>query len=137
MAKKKAKRKTKRKLTAKQLRALAKGRATMKKRAAAKKRTAKKAKRKRRANPAYGNFLSASRAAIRHGKNPVRASSRAVPKYYIVNRTGKTNRYYDGLGFSTKLSTAATWKDLPAAKRVAQALADHTGKKVSVYDGSL
>ena len=131
MAKKKAKRKTKRTLSAKQLRALAKGRAVMKKRAAAKKRTAKKATKKtRRKNPAYGNFLSASRAAIRHGVNPVRASKRATPHYAIKSKGG----FFDGAGFTRNARDAAHYRDLKTCKRIAQRVADASGRDCSIVD---
>jgi len=117
--------KAKRKATPAQLRNLAKGR----KKLAARRKTKKKRATKR--NPARGNFLSA-RNVLKTGRatNPVRPSSKVIPHYAI--KSGK--RYFDGARFTGKPADAAMWKNLNTCKRVAQSLANATGKDCAIVD---
>ena len=122
-----AKRKTKRKATPAQLRALAKGRRTL----AARRKTKKKT---RRRNPAYGNY-SVARGVVRQGwpkkkRTPTRSANpcRASKQYGI--QVG--SRYFDGAGMTSKKEDAARWRKLNPCKRVAQKLADATGKDVAI-----
>lgn len=122
-----AKRKRKRKATPAQLRALAKGRRTL----AARRKTKKKT---RRRNPAYGNY-SVARGVVRQGwpkkkRTPTRSANpcRASKQYGI--QVG--SRYFDGAGMTSKKEDAARWRKLNPCKRVAQKLADATGKDVAI-----
>ena len=135
--------KKKRKATKKQLANLAKGRAALKKkRAAAKKknphrkkvrRVAKKKTAKRR--PSRAATHKKARAALRTGSrtagkpaNPVKPSSRAHP-HYAIKQGG---RFYDGAGFTKDKKQAALWMDLGRCKRIAQKVADATGKACEI-----
>ena len=126
MAKRKAKRKTKRKATPAQLRALAKGRRTLKKKRAAKKRT-------RRRNPAYGvpGYMHA-RSAIRKGTTGRRRNpNRNKRPMYAIKANG---RFFTGKGFTAKKGDAAHWANLSTCESVAQSLADATGKTCSIVN---
>jgi len=130
MAKKK-----KRKATKKQLANLAKGRAALKKKRAAAKRknpvrkkarrVAKKKTAKRR--PSRATHPKA-RAALRKPRNPVKPSSRVKP-HYAIKQGG---RFYDGAGFTKDKKQAAMWMDLSRCKRIAQQVADATGKACEI-----
>lgn len=127
MAKKKAKRKTKRKATPAQLRALARGRAT-----AARNRKKKAPKRKkvaRRRNPAYGNY-QAARAVARGSRrvNPVRPLG---AKMFFVMRGA---RYFTGYSFSQQKGLAVHYTSIGAAKAAAQKLANKTGTAIRIVD---
>lgn len=119
-------RKKKRKATPAQLRALAKGRAT-----AARNRKKKAPKRKkvaRRSNPAYGNYSKARQIARGTRRpNPVRK----LAPVYAIESSGK---YFNGVRFSGTAETAARFKTLKHASRVAHILADDYKKSVRIVD---
>ena len=117
------KKKTKRKATPAQLRALAKGRATLKKKRGKKRVTRKKTIRR----PSRVTHPKA-RAALRQPRNPVKPSSRASPHYAIKQGA----RFYDGSGFTKDKRDAAMWMNLNRCKRVAQKVADATGKACEI-----
>ncbi len=121
MAKKKIR---KGKATPAQLRALKKAHAALRKKRALKKRAPKR----RRRNPAYGNYQKArSVARGSRAKNPVRKLS----PLYAIKAGG---RYFDGVRFSSKVGNAARFATLPHCKNVAQKIADATGKSCSIVN---
>ena len=95
-----------------------------------KKKTAKKRATKR--NPAFGNFMDA-RNVLKTGRatNPVKKSG----VYVLMTRSGKTDKYYDGVFFGPK-TNAAHWTSIPVVKRIAQSVSDATGKSISILDVS-
>lgn len=84
-------------------------------------------------NPAYGNFMTA-RNVLKTGRstNPVRKTSGV---YVLMSRSGKTDKYYDGVFWGPK-ANAAHWTSIPVVKRVAQSVSDETGKSISILDVS-
>lgn len=116
-----ARKKTKRKATPAQLRALAKGRRTLKKKRA-----------KSRRNPvtrqAPATYLKARQVARGSRRpNPVRK----LAPLYAIKANG---RYFDGVRFSSKVSNAARFATLAHCKNVAQKVADATGKTCAIVN---
>ena len=123
--------KKKRKLTAKQKAALAKGRRALAKKRRGKKNPAHRKKRatRRKVAPTHPR----ARAAIHRKKkraNPVKPSSRVAPHYVIKSGS----RYFDGAGFTSDRRQAAAWKDLKRCRKIAQMVADATGKSCTIED---
>ena len=111
------------KATPAQLRALKKAHAALRRKRAGKKKT-----RKKRRNPAYGNYQTARMVARgNRAANPVR---KLAPLYAI--KAG--GRYFDGVRFSSKVSNAARFATLQHCKSVAQKVADATGKSCSIVN---
>lgn len=126
---------TGRKATPAQLRNLAKGRAKLKAMRRAKKKSPirrvrkKAARRKVAKRKAKRRNYPKARAALL-GKNPVKPSSRVKP-HYAIKANG---RYFDGSGFTATRAKAAEWKDIKVCEKVAQGIADKTGKACSIVD---
>lgn len=122
------KKKTKRKATPAQLRALKKAHAALKRKRALKKKAPKRARR----NPAYGNYSKARSVARGNtrGVNPVRK----LRAYYVIRQgEGRAKgQYFTGDGFSKNAAAAALFKSEGSAKRIAQKLADRVGASMSI-----
>lgn len=121
--------KKKRKLTAKQKAALAKGRAALRAKRRGKKNPARRKKRvtRRKVAPTHPKARAALRKKTKR-KNPVSPSSRVKPHYVI--KAG--SRFFDGAGFTKNRADAAAWKSLKRCRKIAQMVADATGKQCTI-----
>ncbi len=119
------KKKTKRKATPAQLRALKKAHAALRKKRALKSKAPKRARR----NPAYGNY-SKARSVARGNTRGVNPVKNLAPVYAIKSGA----RYFDGVGFSAKVGNAARFATLPHCKNVAQKIADATAKACKIVN---